>query len=272
MTRAGHGSDLSALSPIGRETLQEQAYGKLKEALMSGRFTPGQNITLRATAAALGTSPMPVRDALRRLETERALVARPNRTLGVPEMTCDSLVELCEVRMALEGLAAEKAARTITLPELAQVDALYKAMAQAAESGDLVAYTRVNWAFHAEIYRASRSELLVSLIEPIWMRVGPYVHLMMPDRKSLIVSLPNHRRAREALRRHDPVLAREAIMNDIHESADGLAQALAAAAGMPGQMEKKPSRNPSPAALALAEQTEESGRRSGPVRRPGRSR
>lgn len=227
--RDGQDSDLSALSPIGRETLQGQAYDKLREALMSGRFTPGQNITLRATAAALGTSPMPVRDALRRLETERALVARSNRTLGVPEMTHGSLVELCDVRMALEGLAAEKAAAAITRAELAAVDALYQSMVEAAEAGDLIAYTRVNWAFHAEIYRASRSDLLVSLIEPIWMRVGPYVHRMMPDRESLIVSLPNHKRARDALRRHDSRLAREAIMNDIRESAEGLATALGAA-------------------------------------------
>jgi DNA-binding GntR family transcriptional regulator len=60
---------------------------------MSGHFVPGQAITLRAAAEALGTSPMPVRDALRRLEIEHALVPRSNRTLGVPEMTYASLTE-----------------------------------------------------------------------------------------------------------------------------------------------------------------------------------
>lgn len=219
---------LPSFAPIGRETLQEQAYNKLREALMSGHFRPGQSITLRAAAEALGTSPMPVRDALRRLETERALVARPNRTLDVPEMTYGSLVELREVRTALEGLATAKAALQVTAEELAEIDALYDAMEAAAFSGDLTEYVRANWAFHTAIYRASRSELLVSLIEPTWLRVGPYVRLMMPDRQSLIDSLPSHREAKEALRKHDPDKARAAIMRDIWDSAETLARTLKA--------------------------------------------
>ena len=54
-------SNLPSLPPAARYTLQEQAYLRLREALMSGHFVPGQAITLRAAAEALGTSPMPVR-------------------------------------------------------------------------------------------------------------------------------------------------------------------------------------------------------------------
>jgi DNA-binding GntR family transcriptional regulator len=86
-------SNLPSLPPAARYTLQEQAYLRLREALISGHFVTGQAITLRAAAEALGTSPMPVRDALRRLEIEHALVPRSNRTLGVPEMTYASLTE-----------------------------------------------------------------------------------------------------------------------------------------------------------------------------------
>ena len=99
---------------------------------MTGLIIPGQNLTLRATAEAMGTSPMPVRDAVRRLEIEHALVARSNRTLSVPEMTYASLMELREVRMVLEGLAAEKAAMLITAEELAEVESCYREMAAAA--------------------------------------------------------------------------------------------------------------------------------------------
>ncbi len=216
------------LSPVVRDTLQDQAYNKLREALMTGLIMPGRNLTLRATAEVMGTSPMPVRDAVRRLEIEHALVARSNRTLGVPEMTYASLIELREVRVALEGLAAEKAALLITADELDEVDRRYQEMAAAAAAGDHGAYLRANWAFHSGIYRASRSELLVSIIEPTWMRIGPYVRLMLPDRASLIDSLGNHQRALEALRRHDPAIARQAISRDILESAEGLAKFLTA--------------------------------------------
>ena len=103
---------MPTLLPVARDTLQEQVYVRLQEALISGHFVPGQAITLRAAAEALGTSPMPVRDALRRLEIEHALVPRSNRTLGVPrEMTYASLTELREVRMALEGLRGREGRR-----------------------------------------------------------------------------------------------------------------------------------------------------------------
>ena len=216
------------LSPVVRDTLQAQAYNKLREALMTGLIMPGQNLTLRATAEVMGASPMPVRDAVRRLEIEHALVARSNRTLGVPEMTYASLMELREVRMALEGLAAEKAAALITAEELLEVDRRYQEMAAAAAAGDHRAYLRANWAFHSAVYRASRSQLLVSMIEPTWMRIGPYVRLMLPDRSSLVASLDNHLRALEALRRRDSATARQAIGQDISDSVDGLAKLLSA--------------------------------------------
>lgn len=216
----------TALSPVVRETLQSQAYNRLREALMTGLIIPGQNLTLRATAEAMGTSPMPVRDAVRRLEIEHALVARSNRTLSVPEMTYASLIELREVRMVLEGLAAEKAAMFIAAEELAEVERCYQEMATAASAGDPGTYLRANWAFHSAIYRASRSQLLVSLIEPTWMRIGPYVRLMLPDRQSLIDSLGNHQRAIDALRMRDAAGARQAISQDIWDSAEGLANML----------------------------------------------
>jgi DNA-binding GntR family transcriptional regulator len=173
----------------------------------------------------MGTSPMPVRDAVRRLEIEHALVARSNRTLSVPEMTYASLMELGEVRGVLEGFAAEKAALLITAEELAEVESRYEEMAAAAQAGDPGTYLRANWAFHSAIYRASRSQLLVSLIEPTWMRIG-YVRLMLPDRRSIIASLGNHQRAIDALRRRDAAGARQAISQDIWDSAEGLANML----------------------------------------------
>lgn len=218
--------DAAVISPVVRNTLQDQAYNKLREALMSGLFKPGQRLTLRATAEVMGTSPMPVRDAVRRLEIEHALEPQPNRTLGVPEMTYASLIELRDVRIALEGLAAEKAAQLIEPGELALIDAHYRDLSAAASAGVHGAYMQANWAFHSAIYRASRSQLLVSLIEPAWMRIGPYVSLMLPDGKSLVDSLGNHLRALRALQQRDAGAARQAIGQDIWDSAEGLAKLL----------------------------------------------
>ena len=136
-----------------------------------------------------------------------------------------------EVRMALEGLAAEKAAPLITSDEIVVVESHYHALAAGASAGNPADYMRANWLFHTAIYRASRSRLLVSLIEPTWMRIGPYVRLMLPDRRALIDSLGDHP---QALRQREGVGAREAIQRDIFESAEGLAGMLRAREGALG--------------------------------------
>lgn len=130
-----------------------------------------------------------------------------------------------EVRMALEGLAAEKPAPLITSDEIVVVESHYHALAAGASAGNPI---------HTGIYRPSRSRLLVSLIEPTWMRIGPHVRLMLPDRRALIDSLGNHQGALQALRQREGVGAREAIQRDIFESAEGLAGMLQAREGALG--------------------------------------
>ena len=130
-----------------------------------------------------------------------------------------------EVRMALEGLAAQKPAPLITSDEIVVVESHYHALAAGASAGNPI---------HTGIYRPSRSRLLVSLIEPTWMRIGPHVRLMLPDRRALIDSLGNQQRALQALRQREGVGAREAIQRDIFESAEGLAGMLRAREGALG--------------------------------------
>jgi DNA-binding GntR family transcriptional regulator len=130
-----------------------------------------------------------------------------------------------EVRMALEDLAAEKPAPLITSDEIVVVESHYHALAAGASAGNPI---------HTGIYRPSRSRLLVSLIEPTWMRLGPHVRLMLPDRRALIDSLGNHQGALQALRQREGVGAREAIQRDIFESAEGLAGMLQAREGALG--------------------------------------
>ncbi|MGH6986253.1 MAG: GntR family transcriptional regulator [Caulobacteraceae bacterium] len=211
---------LPAFDPLDRATLQSQAYDQLRRAMMEGVFRPGAAITIRAAAEALSVSPMPVRAALLRLEAEGALVAQGGkRTLAVPTLTAEEYRELRDIRIINEGLAAERAAGAITDEELSEVERCCEAMQAAADAGDPGAYSRANWALHLSVYRASRMRTLISLIEGLWLRVGPYVPTMMPDKTSLERSMPDHWRILEACRRRDGVAARAAIADDITRSA-----------------------------------------------------
>lgn len=216
-------ADLSGFAPVGRETLQDQVYLQLREALMTGRFRPGQSLTLRSVAEALGVSHMPVRGALQRLEAEGALNTQfTRRTLNIPELRIVEMEELRDIRVELEGLATERAARNVTKPELAEIGLHLLRMQAAAEGGDIEAYIVENWAFHTAVYQASRMPQLLTLVEGLWLRIGPYVRFMLPDRELMLELMPNHHDIFEALQRRDAKSARKSIAADISDCAECL--------------------------------------------------
>lgn len=124
-----------AFVPVARETLHEQIYQRIKERLFSGQFYPGQKLPLRSLAQALGTSAMPVRDALQRLESIGVLRATANRTMAVPIFTERQLQEIRDIRVALEGLAADWAAREARPDDIAALEGPLLRMEASAKSG-----------------------------------------------------------------------------------------------------------------------------------------
>ena len=171
----------AGLAPVGRDTVQDRVYTELRRALIGGRFAPGQVLTIRQLAVALMTSTMPVRDALGRLITERALEMLPNRSIRVPPVTLDRIEDLLCARILIEGEAMALAAARMT-PGL--LDRLRVTMADWAEmqprtSTDAVdREAALNQSFHFEIYRACGSTILLPMIESLWLQSG--------DRKSVV--------------------------------------------------------------------------------------
>lgn len=220
-------STLPQMPALGRVTLDRQAYQAVREALMAGKLRPGQAITLRGLAEALGVSRQPVHAALTRLEAEGALVTgSASGRLSVPTLTAEDFEELLEIRVQLETLAARKAAASVTPEELEEIRACCLALEQKADEADNRGYAMANWAFHAAVYRASHSPMLCAAIESFWLRIGPYVELMMPDRASLMASIPRHQEVVEALERRDGPAAADTIELDLKESAVLLIQRL----------------------------------------------
>src|ERR1700731_3883649 len=107
------------LARIERETVQERVYGVLRDRLMRGGFEPGQKLKIAELAGALGTSAMPVREALNRLAAERAIKSMPNRSVRVLSLSKQSLRDLMEARFAIEGLAVARAATSMDKATLA---------------------------------------------------------------------------------------------------------------------------------------------------------
>ena len=204
------------LARVQRETVQTRVYAALREKLMQGGFEPGQKLKLAELAEAFGTSAMPVREALNRLIAERALEALPSRTVRVPSLSRDRLQELKEARFAVEGLAISRAAENITESALQTLNRLIHAQSETDEEHVAEASAEKNRAFHFTIYKQSRSTVLLSIIESLWLQFGPYLRAASDRFDGRDGRGTNfHAALVEALARRDGHAARSALEADI---------------------------------------------------------
>ena len=208
-------SDLG-LARIERETVQERVYGVLRDRLMRGGFEPGQKLKIAELAEALGTSAMPIREALNRLAAERAIEALPNRSVRVPSLSKDTLQDLMDTRFAVEGLAVARAARNMTAATLTQLRDLIAAQSDTDSEHISEASARQNRAFHFAIYRQSGSTVLLPIIESLWLQFGPYLRVAserFDGREGRGTHF--HVEIVDALARGDGKAARKALEDDI---------------------------------------------------------
>lgn len=166
---------IEKLSPVDVSTLQERVYLKLREALYQGKFSAGETLTIRGLAAALGTSAMPVREALQRLVAEKALVQTPSRSIRVASFTPELFWELIRIRMAIEGMAARRAALNPPPTLVGELRDINASMIAAIRTGFTEDVLDANKRFHFALYDAANMPQLLEIINNMWLRTGPYL-------------------------------------------------------------------------------------------------
>jgi DNA-binding GntR family transcriptional regulator len=210
---------LAAVGDVPHGSTHEDIYGRLKRAIMSAQYNPGDRLVVSKLEKVFGTSAMPIREALRRLVAEQALQNTPNRGVEVPTMSASRLMDLRRVRCEIEGKATEWAARTISKPELSRLGEIQGEMNRLAHTGGGVAYLDLNLDFHFTVYKAARSPLLMPIIESLWMQVGPCLNTMRGE-ATIGLGMDHHERIIACLKKGDGAGAREALQKDISEAAD----------------------------------------------------
>jgi len=217
----------SAIAQIGRlerATLGDRVHTELRELLMSGELAPGQRMSLRSVAETLGVSMMPVREAVSRLVADQSLEVLPNRAVRVPLMTRARFRELTTVRLAVEGFAAEQAARNHAEADLAVMRQFEEAFLAEARSPDPHAEraVRANKELHFAVYRATGLPTLVGIIEGLWLKIGPVLNFDLkasPERLRTGGATEHHRRLVAAMHAGDGAAARKALIADIEGAA-----------------------------------------------------
>ncbi len=199
-----------------RKIAHEEAYKALYNAIITGAFEPGKSLTLRGMAQQLGYSPMPVREAVRRLVALGALEMRSTRRISVAPMTEERFQEIWSARVLLEPEIAARAlanADKALIKELERIDA---EVDDAMERGDPDKYCLKNWEFHFTLYRASDCPIILRLIESVWLQFGPFMRMVI-GRLGTSLTIDHHVKAIEALKKNDETALRDAIRLDIQD-------------------------------------------------------
>src|SRR5690606_18231458 len=163
---------------ISHANLSSKVYQALRSSLAIGELMPGQKLTGRMLSEKLGVSQTPVREAMLQLVAERALTMNVNRSVTVPTLSREKFIELRDMRVALEGLAARCATEHVQTQHIAALKALHKKMIAAKKAGQYSITLRLNREIHFGVYELSRREELIAMIESLWVRTGPYLNLI----------------------------------------------------------------------------------------------
>jgi DNA-binding GntR family transcriptional regulator len=203
----------------------EVTYAQLRDMILFGHLEPGQPITIQGLIRDLGAGMTPVREAIRRLTAEGALLPQGNRRVAVPQLTASLLDQMAFARLTIEPRLAELACATATPALLARLERLDAEVDRAIRAGDIPAYLEGNHAFHFALYEAADAAILIDIARSLWLRFGPSLRVVCARVGS--AELPDrHAEALAALRARDAAAVARAVERDIAQGVEQVRAAL----------------------------------------------
>ncbi|MBS1886142.1 MAG: GntR family transcriptional regulator [Actinobacteria bacterium] len=179
----------------------------IREMILTGEIEGGVQLRQRDLAAQLGVSPTPVREALRRLESEGLVVSGQHRTSTVVNAEFGAVEENYRIRAGLESLGASLAAERITDEELDRLEEINDRLKELGDEGG--ERQALNADFHFQMYVAAQSPSLLALLRLLWRAFPGGPQALRPAAESC----REHDELLQALRDRDPDRA-EQVAND----------------------------------------------------------
>ena len=198
----------------------QRVYRALREMILFGELAPGQPVTIQGLVGVLDVGMTPVREAIRRLTSEGALIFKGNRRVSVPQPDMAQWNEIAFARLSVEPELARLATKNIGVPEIARLIEYDEQLNAAIDRGDVRGYLENNYRFHAYLYDLAESEVLSSIANMLWLRAGPSLRVVLGRYGT--ANLPDkHVEAIDALKSGDGDRVAAAVRGDIEQ---GIAQ------------------------------------------------
>jgi DNA-binding GntR family transcriptional regulator len=159
---------------VAPSLLTDQVYTMIREAILRGEMPAGTRLRIRDLAAQVGTSVMPVREAIRRLEEAGLAERSPHKGAVVKGLTLAELLHVYDVRRLLEVEAARLGAQAITPAEVDEMRAEYELMCTALAEREVIAYLDHDEALLSILYQAAGNPVLLQTIRALWSQCRAY--------------------------------------------------------------------------------------------------
>ena len=197
-----------------KQAAHDYVYKSLRTKIMHGEILPATSMTLRGIGKDYSVSMTPVREAVRRLIAEGALMLSASGRVATAELNHDRIEELAVMRSLIE---VELASRALPRAHLALIDRLKTinaSVSQAIVAHDPVSYIRTNLEFHRMLYLRAQAPAMLAIAETVWLQLGPTMRSLY-DKLSRKEPPYNHTAILAALTAGDEPGLRLAVRSDV---------------------------------------------------------
>ena len=217
--------------PLKRsQSLHEQTYQVLRNAILSGELAAGMRLVETQLAEMLKVSRTPIRESIRQLQRENLITTDEHGALRVAILSVMDAIQLYDCRISLEQLSVSEACRNATDQQLLQLDAVVQ---RSEKSLELPAHQLTNYQlllmdyeFHRLLAESSANYWLVQILEQVFDKMALLRLRTMEHNPGVLEIRSEHRRIYQAVADRDPVAATQAIQYHLISSKERVIQAI----------------------------------------------
>ncbi len=197
-------------------TIRKRVYHYIREKILTGAIAPNERLVETKIAQEIGTSRTPIREALHNLEVEKLVKSIPRVGYVVERMSAEDLEQICELREAVELLAARRAMDRSHARLVKDLTAILARQEQAIAGKNLNLYVDLDTKFHEAIARLSGSDRVFELVETLRRHMLRYSMYATRFVETAVHSMEGHQAILEAIERGDPEGVAQAIRDHLN--------------------------------------------------------
>lgn len=202
-------------------SLADQVFERLETDILSGKYAPGEILTENKLVAELGTSRTPIREAVKRLEQEH-IVEITQKGIYVLGVTRKDVEDIFDIRLQIEGLAAARAAESITDAQLTELREALELQEFYVSKHDPDHIKYQDSRFHELIYKFSGSTIIYDTLLPLHKKTQKFRKASVQNKGRAMDSTDEHRAIYEAIAAHDKKRAAEMIIKHVTKAKESI--------------------------------------------------